>query len=93
MDKIKINPLNVFDIRRVDFCPPYWESMIIPQKYNIQKALEEWVHTNLKGRYYINKEVVYEEEQPLSSKVKIAFEESKELSYFALACPLLKYRN
>lgn len=93
MAKVKINPLNVFESRRVEFCPFYWESMVIPQKYNLHKALEEWVENNLKGRYYINKTVVCENNQPIVTKIKVAFEEPKELSFFALACPLLKYRN
>jgi len=50
--------------------------------------MSTWVHDNLKGRYYIGSTI----DQNYKTVLKIGFEEPKELSYFMLACPLLKYK-
>jgi hypothetical protein len=88
---IEPNPLNVFDIRRVDFCPPYFETVHFPLTYNLQESIERWIESNLKSRYYIGKSVNIVDNTIQSNLIKIGFEESKEMSYFMLACPHLKY--
>jgi hypothetical protein len=88
----KVNPYNVFEMRRVSFCPPHFESILLTPTYNINKALDEWILTNLSGRYYIGTDVDCKE-GPIKQKVKIGFEKSSELSYFMLACPFLKYNK
>lgn len=89
----KINPLNILDLRRVEYCPPYFESVEISPSYNIIRAINDWIFENLSGRYFISNVASYEENMPIKQKVKIAFENPSELSYFILACPHLKYRN
>lgn len=94
MKKDKINPLNVLEARRVNFCPPYFNSATFATGYNLEKALNDWIYENLTGRYYIGKSVTLDSKvnsQKLS--IKIAFENSSEMSYFMLACPLLKYNK
>jgi hypothetical protein len=86
------NPLNVFEIRRVDYCPPYFESINLPLTYNLQESIERWIESNLKGRYYIGRSVDLIDNKIQNNLLKISFEESKEMSYFMLACPHLKYK-
>jgi len=87
----KINPLNFFDIRKLEVPPPHFEYITIPIRYNLEESLSKWIDENLKGRYYIGKDISIDHENSLASVLKIGFEEPKELSYFNLACPHLKY--
>ena len=89
--KGKINPLEVFEIRRVSFCPSYFESANIKPRYNLRDAMVQWIEDNLSGRYYIGKTVVLNEQNSIEECIKLAFEKESELSYFMLACPHLKY--
>ena len=90
--ELKINPLNVFKARKVSHLPRHFDCANIPFTYNIQDAVERWIHQNLKGRYYIAKDVDLDNSNTIVSVVKIGFEDSKELSFFMLACPHLKYK-
>ena len=82
------NPLNVYKIRTLLVPPPHFEYCVLPMTYNLKDALGTWVSSNLKGRYYIGSALDNDNKPSL----KIGFEEPKELSYFMLACPLLKYK-
>ena len=87
------NALNFFEIRRVKSLPPYFESMIIPYTYNIEDSLSKWIDKNLKGKYYLEKTAdISSTTDKIESLIKVGFEDNKEMSYFALACPLLKYK-
>jgi len=90
--KKKVNPLNVHRARRVEFCPPYFETVAIETGYNIAKAIDEWIFYNTSGRYFVGK-IVECDEGPIRQKIKIGFEKSSEMSYFMLACPHLKYNR
>jgi hypothetical protein len=85
------NPLNVFEIRRVKYCPPYFESIYIPLTYNLQESIDRWIEVNLKGRYYVGKGVSLIDNKIEKNLIKVGFESQKEMSYFVLACPHLKY--
>lgn len=93
--KIKINPLNVFGMRRTRFCPPHFESANVEMTYNMTRALESWIDENTSGRYFIGSKVEPNMRGNSGSRIKystsVAFENSKDLSYFLLACPYLKY--
>lgn len=90
----KINPLDFFNLRRVEFCPAHFETIDLAMSYNLEKSIEVWISSNLKGRFYIGPHVTIKKDA-VTSKVtrvlRIGFEEKKELSFFTLACPLLKY--
>jgi hypothetical protein len=86
------NPLNIFNLRKVDQFPPYFDFINIPFTYNIQESIERWIESNLKGRYYIGRTVDLIDNKIQGNLIKIGFEESKEMSYFMLACPYLKYK-
>ncbi len=81
------NPLNVFNLRTLSVPPPHFEYCTVPMSYNLTEAMTNWVKGNLKGRYYIGHSL----DKEYSNVLKIGFENPKELSYFMLACPLLKY--
>lgn len=85
------NPYNVFDKRREYFPPEHFEYAKIPLQYNIGEAIQKWVETHLKSRYYIGRTLVLDEKNNMERAIHIGFESSKELSYFMLACPHLKY--
>ena len=91
MLKNKPNALNFFGIRKMDVPPPHFEYMVIPQKYNLEKTLDKWIETHLKGRYYLGTTLAVGEVNGLDTRLKVGFEDAKELSYYTLACPLLKY--
>lgn len=88
--KGKINPLELYNVRRVDFCPSYFESHNLETTYNLRNAIESWIQDNLSGRYYIGNSIILSNSN-LKQATKIGFEKSSELSYFMLACPYLKY--
>jgi len=77
---------------RTTFSPPQHFTYInIPVRYNILESLDKWISQHLKGRYYIGRIISINQENNIVEQCKIGFEEPKELSYFTLACPLLKY--
>ena len=82
------NPLNIYKLRTLQVPPPHFEYCSMPMTYNLTEAMSTWVHDNLKGRYYIGSTI----DQNYKTVLKIGLEEPKELSYFMLACPLLKYK-
>ena len=90
--KMKPNPLNFFDIRKLDYPGSHLEYMEISPNYNIEKAISNRIMANLKSRFYVGKNLTVNEGNEITSKLKIGFEDPKELSYFALACPHLKYK-
>lgn len=91
MKKFKPNIYNVFNVRRTEFPPDTFEYAELPLNYNMQSAISKWIDNNLKSRYYVGRHVMLNDENSISYSLKIGFEEAKELSYFMLACPHLKY--
>ena len=90
--RLRPNPLNLFDIRSLKFPPGHFEYINLPMKYNIEDTLSKWITKNLKGRYYIGKTSHIDNENKVTLGIKVGFEEPKELSFFTLACPYLKYK-
>lgn len=88
----KPNPLNFFDIRLEQFPPIHFEYITIPLAYNLEDSIKKWIYQNLKGRYYVNKCIAINSQNNIDTMLKVGFEQSKELSYFTLACPHLKYK-
>lgn len=92
MIKIKEpNPLNLFDIRRLKVPPRHFEYISIPIRYNLLDSITKWIVDNCKGRFYVGKTVDVDGSNTVSQMLKIGFEDPKEMSYFTLACPHLKY--
>ena len=85
------NPLDVLGLRRVQFCPPHFATVDVPRKYNIDRAICDWIEDNLSGRYFFGNTIGFDTMKNLSQFNKVGFEQEKELSFFMLACPHLKY--
>jgi hypothetical protein len=85
------NPLNFFEIRRASIAPPYFEYIVLPTRYNLENTLVKWIEQNLQGKFYVGRAIVLNSQDSADSVTKVGFEEVKELSYFTLACPFLKY--
>lgn len=88
--KLKTNPLDVLGIRRVNFCPSTFETIDLEKTYNIEAVLSDWIEDNLSGRYFLGENVSLKNES-ISSVTTVGFELTKEMSFFMLACPHLKY--
>jgi len=86
---VKINPLNILDCREVHTPPPYFSYHFIELRFNVTDVLRSWIFENLKGRFYIGETLGLEHNQ-FKVKLKIGFEEPRELSFFLLACSHLK---
>jgi len=85
------NPLDVLKIRRVKFCPPHFSTTQIARSYNLDKVICEWIIDNLSGRYYFGSTIKLDEDKNFTQMYQVGFESAKELSFFMLACPHLKY--
>ena len=88
----KLNPLNILEVRRATVPPPHFEYMNIPIKYNLEESLNKWIEKNLKNRYYVGRNVILDDNNKIIKVLTIGFEESKDMSFFMLACPYLKYK-
>jgi len=86
------NPLNVFGVRKSKVAQPHFEYVSIPLKYNLEDTLIKWIERHLKHRYYVGKNVALDSENKIIKVITIGFEEAKDMSYFMLACPHLKYK-
>jgi hypothetical protein len=86
-----LNPLNVLEMRRVRSAPPHFEYLTIPLTYNIEESVVKWINQNLSSRFYVGRSVDLDKNNKIVYVLKIGFEDSKEASYFMLACPILKY--
>ena len=86
------NPLNIFDVRKVKHAPPHFEYVNLPMMYNIEDSLSKWIEKYLKNRFYIGKNVSLDDNNKLISVITVGVEESKDMTYFMLACPHLKYK-
>ena len=86
------NALNFFKLRKLKRIPPHFEFISIPVTYNLQGSIEKWIVSNLKGRYYIDKNIDVDDSDTIQNVLKVGFEQGKEMSYFTLACPHLKYK-
>lgn len=87
------NPLDVLCLRCTQFPPDHFEYVDMPFRYNLEDSLTEWILVNLSGRYYVGRNVKLDDNRRLVNTVTIGFEDPKELSYFMLACPILKYNG
>ena len=87
-----LNPQDYFKIRKLKHASPHLATIDLPVKYNIQTAIETWISSNLKNRYFIGKSVGLTKSNAVEQVLRVGFEDPKELSFFVLTCPLLKYK-
>jgi hypothetical protein len=87
------NPLNFYGIRQVRIPPPHFECIVIDhQIYNLEQTINKWINENLRGRFYVGTITTLDSTNQFQKGIKVGFENPKELSYFTLACPYLKYK-
>jgi len=89
----KPNPLNYFNLRRVEFACPHFKYITL-DKYNINyiRNLDSWIQKNLNNRYYIGQNLTLDSSNTIVYNTRIGFESEKELSFFTIACPILQQR-
>ena len=88
----KISPQDFFEIRRLKYEPPHLATIDLQHTYNMEPAISKWIDTNLKKRYYLKRSVSLTKDNKIDTVLRAGFEDPKELSYFVLACPHLKYK-
>lgn len=80
------NPLNTFDLRRIDFCPPHF----YPVDFDLavtEKRITDWIWEHLQGRFFFGDvfQVTKENNKRYTLLQKRAsFEIHSEASYFAM---------
>ena len=89
----KPNPLDYFDLRRVEVACPHFKYTSI-DRYNPStiKSIDSWIRKNLNNRYYIGQGITLDNTNTIVYNTRIGFESEKELSFFTIACPLVQSR-
>lgn len=89
----KPNPLNYFDMRRVEFPSPHFKYTTV-SKYSpsIIRNIDNWIKHNLNNRYYVGQDLALDHTNTFVYVTKIGFESEKDLSFFTIACPHLQIR-
>ena len=90
--KNKVSAQDFFEIRRLSYETSHLTTIDLPHTYNMESAISKWIDINLKKRYYLKKSVGLTRENKIDTVLRAGFEDPKELSYFVLACPHLKYK-
>ena len=90
--KSRFTAQDYFDIRRLSHEPPHLATIDLPHTYNMESAISKWIDNNLKKRYYLNRVIGLTKQNKIETVLRAGFEDPKELSYFVLACPHLKYK-
>lgn len=85
-----VNPLDFLECRRLKYLPPHLETIDIPLRYNLENAVTKWIEENLKDRFYVGR--CSSNKSKNLMEYRVGFENPKELSYFVLACPFMKYK-
>jgi hypothetical protein len=89
----KPNPLDYFDLRRVEFaCPHFKYTSMDKYSPTLIKSVDLWIKKNLNSRYYVGQGIVLDNTNTIVYNTRIGFESEKELSFFTIACPLLQSR-
>lgn len=82
------NPLNYFNLRRVEYAAPHFKYFTI-NKYNpaLLRNINEWIEKNLNSRYYIGQGITLDKTNTIVYNTLIGFENEMEISFFKIACP------
>tara|TARA_B100001287_G_C22347113_1_gene373397 strand:- start:146 stop:454 length:309 start_codon:yes stop_codon:yes gene_type:complete len=86
------NPLNVLDIRELDYIPIHFEKLRLKSElyYGSEKVelIKRWIYNNLSSRFCMVQDL-----EILDNKIEqiyiLGFEDASESSFFSLACPVL----
>jgi hypothetical protein len=77
------NPLNIFNMRRLNYCSPHLERVYFDIKVH-DKIIIDWIYENLEGRFYYGDELHFVDNKAVIQKC-VAFEIQSEASFFCFA--------
>jgi hypothetical protein len=84
-----LNPLDVLKQRKLTTVLAHFKKIAVTDG-ELFEGVEDWIKKKLKGRYVIARQPSIDRTGVLRSTNFIGFEDQKELTYFMLACPLLR---
>lgn len=84
-----LNPIDVLKQRKLTTLPPHFSKTKISD-FELFEGVEDWIQSKLKGRYCIVRSPGIDNNGNLKTSMILGFEEQKELTYFMLACPILR---
>ena len=89
----EVNPLNVFECRKISFIPEHFSKLLIDPDVDIE-MLEHWIEYHLNSRYSIRSSYKLDENRDLIETVTIGIEDPKELTMLSLGCQyLIKHKR
>lgn len=81
-----VNLLNLLDIRITPYILPHFTKFnLLDQNKNNISVINDWVYSNLRGRYCISREITIDEDDRLGEYYSIGFEDPRELTMFLLS--------
>jgi len=80
--KLTINPLNLFNLRRVEHCPPHF-CVVDFDLATSDKKVSDWIFEHLSGRFFMG-DVLTPSERGRKINKRAAFEIHGEATLFAL---------
>lgn len=86
----ELNPIDVLKKRELRVLPPHFATTTITDSELFDLGESRWIHNKLKGRFCIVSKPSVDRDNKLKSTTLVGFEDSKELTYFMLACPYLR---
>ena len=86
----ELNPIDVLRKREVNVMPPHFQKIQITDSELFELGESKWIQKKLKGRFCIVSKPSIDKDNKLKSATFVGFEDSKELTYFMLACPYLR---
>lgn len=83
------NPLNIFNLRRLEYCAPHLEKVHFECRVH-DKILLDWIYENLESRFYYNDDIVLENGAMVVKKC-VAFENPSDATYFCLVLDTINH--
>jgi hypothetical protein len=79
----EVNPLAVYGLRELEHYPPHFTAVDFDCR-TTDKAISDWIWTNLAGRFYFGDHYYKNHEGAVTITKRAAFESPGEASMFAL---------
>ena len=88
----KVNPLNVLDIRKLEYIPDHFETLVI-QDVRYIREITDWIYLNTDCRFAISKKLRVNQSNKVEEVQEIGLEDANELIMFSLSCPYLNKKD
>lgn len=75
------NPLNIFNLRRLNYCSPHLEKVHFDSKVH-DRVFVDWIYENLEGRFYLGDDIVEQSDGNIVVQKVVAFEIHSESTFF-----------